>query len=314
MSSGICFEWRDRGVCSRGANCQFTHVGAGGTGSGGPGRGRAGICYQFQNSGTCRFGSNCRFRHVGGGGGPASRSGRGAHSLSRSARLGQHGSAPGNAMMKFIKHVSVVKREKLGEELARNADLWRRCWQNQDMLDDNSRRSMLEVLAKTPGSSMVGPPPIHSLQQVANKFLAKEAQSGVTSDDHVLTAVKTVKDVLSRLLQFEWDCPREQVVDVLGRIVLEAESKLRKQKKDHRDVGLELMGVLEDMEIPWRIQTKDDGSSGIVANEQEVVLSVDYNDWKTPTVGWLCTPGFFAPGSCPKMKTGQAGVYDSAED
>ena len=181
------------------------------------------------------------------------------------------------------------------------------------MLDDDARKSMMEILAKTPGSCSVGPPPIQSLETVSTKFLDKEAKSSVDADK-VLTAVKTVKDVLETVLQFEWDVKRDEVVEVLGKIVISAEAKLRKQNKDHRETAKEIMMVLEDMDRPWRIRIKEDSfdttGSGAVGTDEPV----KYDDWKNPTVEWLCTPTFFAPASCPKMKVGKAGVYESAEE
>ena len=216
-------------------------------------------------------------------------------------------------MKNFIHALSVYQTKKLGEELTKNKDLWRRCWQNQDDLDDASRRSMMEILAKTPGSSSVGPPPIQSLEMVSTKFLENEAQSSLTADK-VLTSVKTVKNVLETVLHFEWDVTRDEVVEVLGKIVLFAESKLRKQIKDHRETASELMMLLEDMEKPWRIQIKEDPAETLVSDRLDLDEPIKYDDWKTPTVEWLCTPTFFAPASCPKMKVGQSGVYESAED
>ena len=99
-------------------------------------------------------------------------------------------------MKKFINHLSVSKRERLGEELRKNADLWRRCWKNQDLLDDPSCKMMLEILAKTPGSSSVGPPPVQSLETVSIKFLDKQTKPSMSADQ-VLTSVKTIKDVLA---------------------------------------------------------------------------------------------------------------------
>jgi len=107
-------------------------------------------------------------------------------------------------MAKFIKHLAVARKDKLGLELFNSRDLWRRCWQNEDLLDDASRRFMLDVLARIPGSSSVEPPPIGFLEKVATKFFTKEA-SAKAGPDQVLTNVKTIRDVLTTVLQMEWD-------------------------------------------------------------------------------------------------------------
>lgn len=288
--SGVCFDWQNKGFCSR-ANCRFRHLGPGGQG-----RGR--------------------------GGQPGRYGGRPRRWMSSSS---QGGSVPprmvgqnirhDTTMKNFIRALSVYKAQKLGEELTKNKDLWRRCWQNQDILDDVSRKSMMEILAKTPGSSStsVSPPPIQPLEIVSIKFLDQEAKSSASADQ-VLTTVKTIKNVLETVLQFEWGCTREQVVQVLSRIVLLAESKLRKQNKDHRETASELMMVLEDMEKPWRIQIKQDQNETAASGWLAIGEPVKYDDWKNPTIEWLCTPTFFAPSCCPKMKVGQVGFYESAED
>jgi hypothetical protein len=115
---------------------------------------------------------------------------------------------------------------------------------------------MIEILTKIPGSSSVDPPPIDPCKEVVGLFLDDQIR-GDTSDDLVLTAVKTVSNALDRLLLFEWDVSREVVKNALSGIILLAEGKLRKAKKDHREVATSLMFALEEMEKPWRITLKD---------------------------------------------------------
>lgn len=74
------------------------------------------------------------------------------------------------------------------------------------------------------------------------------------------------------------------------------------------------MSIIDDMARPWRIQIKESAIDLEDTTARDAQESIKYDDWKAPTVEWLCTPEFFAPSSCPKMQVGRAGVYDSAED
>jgi hypothetical protein len=74
-----------------------------------------------------------------------------------------------------------------------------------------------------------------------------------------------------------------------------------------------LMDMLEDLDKPWRIRIKQatiDTSSSVDAQD----AAITYDDWQSPTIRWLSDPQIFSPSSCPKMKVGKAGVYDSAEE
>jgi Zinc finger C-x8-C-x5-C-x3-H type (and similar) len=256
-----------------------------------------GICYDFQNTGTCRFGTRCKFVHNGSG--SSQPSATPTKKLKRSNEDISH----------FIKHLSLLPRDKLGSELFSSISLWRRCWQEHSQLDVKSRGMLLEVLGKTPGSSSVDPPPIELYEKVAFKFLHEPRR---TDDEH-LTSVKTVCDSVSRLLQFEWDQPHDDVKDGLSNVIIAAEGMLKKQHKDHRLVASNLCTVLEDLDKPWRIKLRhtsnlQEGSSQQQANP------VSFADWKTANVKWLCNSSYFAPSSCPQMKVGPMGVYDSPED
>jgi len=70
--AGICRDFQ-RGNCTRGPGCRFSHGddrgGGGGYGGGGyGGGGRSNECFDFQK-GRCTRGDSCRFSHGGGGGG-----------------------------------------------------------------------------------------------------------------------------------------------------------------------------------------------------------------------------------------------------
>jgi hypothetical protein len=71
---GICYTFRDTGVCDYGENCRFAPCcfGEGGKGTGGGngggfkrrsnGGGREpGICYTFRDTGECKYGTRCKF-------------------------------------------------------------------------------------------------------------------------------------------------------------------------------------------------------------------------------------------------------------
>jgi len=77
---GACYAFQ-RGECTRGSSCRFSHEGGGSSSRGGGDRGdrgernnderparASGACFAFQK-GECTRGSSCRYAHEGGGGG-----------------------------------------------------------------------------------------------------------------------------------------------------------------------------------------------------------------------------------------------------
>lgn len=303
FQQGVCFDFQ-RGICRR-KNCKFRHTGRGGRGgvAGGGGRGsgstngqqRRGVCHEFVRNGTCRFGNKCKFDHPG--------------NLQQQAQQQSVSKQSNNDIKKFIKHLSQVQPNKLGGELEQSFCLWQRCWHEHKTLDAIARRIMIETLAKIPGSSSVHPPAIDVIKKAFEEFLGSKAGVG---DDIILSQGKTVLAAVKRLLQFEWDPPRQAVEDGLTHVVILAEGKLKKQVKDHRVLSSELMQVVEDLETPWRIKMKED----VLLSEEVEDLSqaaASYKDWKSANVAWLCNPEYFAPSTCPKMKVGSLGVYDSSE-
>jgi len=131
-------------------------------------------------------------------------------------------------------------------------------------------------------------------------------------DGVVLSASKTVLDAVTRLLQFEWDCTRNEVVEGLEQIILEAESKLDKRNKEHRNVSSRLMEVLEDLEKPWRVKIRELPEVSGSSLTEEPPQAMTFSDWKSADIKWLCNPTFFAPSCCPKMQVGERGVYESS--
>jgi len=67
----VCYAFQ-KGECTRGDSCRFSHTEGGGGGGGGGGYGGGGggapVCYAFQK-GECTRGDACRFSHTEGGGG-----------------------------------------------------------------------------------------------------------------------------------------------------------------------------------------------------------------------------------------------------
>lgn len=169
---------------------------------------------------------------------------------------------------------------------------------------------ILEILGKIPGSSSTDPPPIEDYQAVASSFLREKRPN----DDQQLTAVKTVRDGDSRLLQFEWDQPRDQVENALSSVLLEAIQHL-KTHQDHKLVRKDLLDLLQDLEKPWRIKEKRmPVVEGDVSNNETGMIATGFSRWKTANVKWLCNSTFFSPSCCPSMKVGANGVYENPED
>ena len=60
----VCFEFAKNGVCSRGDQCQYKHIGSTTQdGRGTMGRGK-GECHKWKETGECPFGNKCRFTHT----------------------------------------------------------------------------------------------------------------------------------------------------------------------------------------------------------------------------------------------------------
>jgi Zinc finger C-x8-C-x5-C-x3-H type (and similar) len=278
-----------------------------------------GVCFDWKNHGTCRFGSNCKFSHASAGGGGVR--GRGRPSASTAVRS-QGGSSPppkkiaqqNDAAVSFIRHLSALSHAKIGTEVAAKGSLWQTAWKGHATLDPQTTRLLVVVLTRVPGSSSADPPPLGCCEPVFTRFLAEQVND-TTSDEAVLTAVKTVLEAIKRFLCFEWQASRDDVKDVLSNIILVAEAKLRKKRKDHLQVASKLLEYLEDLDKPWTVKTKSIMSVALADQEGDAITAMsDYSAWKTATVKWLGEPKFFAPACCPVMKVGTNGVYDSPED
>ena len=277
--------------------------GSGGRGSGGNRSNQGGVCFEWRSTGACKFGSRCKFRHVGAG------TGRQQKTPAKIQR-------PSDATAKYIRHLATLPAAKLGTELVNSESLWRRCWQEQASLDAPTMGLLVEVLTRIPVSSSVVPPPVDDCEALFEKYLQNQIQQE-TDDNAVLTAVKTVLDTVKRLLWFEWEAQREDVKELLSNIIVAADGKLKKKRKEHLEVARSLMEVLSDMDLPWRIKIKEVVTIGDEGTPDSLTLlrPLDFSDWKGATVEWLTEAKFFSPACCPVMKAGpQRGVYDDADD
>ncbi|CAB9509012.1 NFX1-type zinc finger-containing protein 1 [Seminavis robusta] len=182
-------------------------------------------------------------------------------------------------------------------------------------MDKATIRLLIVVLTRIPGSSAADPPPIVACEAVIGKYLSEETKASA-SDEAVLTAVKTVSDAVKRLLGFEWQASRDDVHEFLSNVILLAEGSLRKKRKEHRLVGSSLEEILDDLEKPWRIQTRSKASAAdnTLGDETNSAELSDYSAWKTANIKWLGEPTFFAPACCPVMKIGPNGVYENPEE
>ena len=276
---------RGRGVGWRGSG----RSAFGGRGPGG------GICHQWRDTGTCRFGSNCRYSHVSVGHQPAG---------SNRSRINR----PLDETANFVQHLSALPSKKRDIEISSSASLWNRCWQEHAILNNSIRRKLLEILATTPGSSVCDPPHIDLCQQVVATFLKENAAGGAD----ILGASKTVLDVVTRLLQFEWDCTREEVRGGLEKMIIGAESSLDKRNTEHRNVASRLMTLMDDLDKSWRIKLRE-VNENFSSKSTAPSVALTFADWKTADIKWLCNSAFFAPTCCPKMQVGEKGAYESSD-
>lgn len=295
---GVCFEFERTGRCRNGSRCRFRHVRTGGRGTSG---GQSGICHQFRDTGYCRFGNSCKYLHVGSG-----RLG-GSGSNPQGRRIQQ---AQGRATEKFIMHLSALSNnpKKLGPELLKSADLWKKCWQEHKSLNAQTKQKMIEVIAKIPSSSSIEAPPIDQCESLFEALLKQKL-----TEDKMLDLVRAVLRAIERLLQAEWDPPKELVREGLCNIAVLADGQLVKQKKEHRTVSNGLMNIVDDLEKPWKIKIQK--LAGMTNNDEDTDEEPHSNDdWRNANVQWLCNPTFFAPSCCPKMKVGCHGLYDSEDE
>ncbi|KAL3917663.1 MAG: hypothetical protein SGILL_004608, partial [Bacillariaceae sp.] len=316
---GLCFEWRNHGTCRFGASCKYRHgpPGGGTSGNGGgrgrgasaasrPGRGGGAgqqrrVCFQWQQTGQCRFGSSCKYTHPGfSGSAGGNRGGSGRVQVQRSSQ----------DLKRFLRHLSQVLPSRIGSELEHASSLWQRCWQEENTLERSERQAMIEILAKIPVSSSISPPEIDCIKQTVKSFV----KSSNGADDVVLSQAKIIRAAVTRLLQFEWDPPREHIQDGLTHITLLVEGRLKKTVRDHRALSSELLQIVDDLEVAsWKIKLKE-RVFVTDATAAPVDRASTYADWKNADIGWLANPEYFSPSSCPKMKVGSVGVYDSSEE
>lgn len=168
---------------------------------------------------------------------------------------------------------------------------------------------MIEVLAKIPVSSTISPPEIGCIKKTVEKFVTSSTQA----NEVVLSQAKIVRAAVTRLLQFEWDPPRERVQYDLTHISILAEGRLNKTLKDHRVLSNELLEIVDDLDVAsWKIKLKERVVVNVATDAPESAST--YADWKNADIGWLANPEYFSPSSCPKMKVGSVGVYDSSEE
>jgi hypothetical protein len=212
---------------------------------------------------------------------------------------------------RFVKHLVSLHPSKLARELENSTTLWIRAWKDHETFDATTLNYLVEILAKIPGSSSLDPPPSNLCKRAVSTLLGKSK----LSDDRVLKVTETVQNCTVRLMQFEWDEPREEVCAALTDILLLAEGVLRKQNKDHRQMSQSILKHVEDLERPWRIleKTYKQEDDTMEMNDGEA----KYNAWQKGTIGWLSNADFFTPSLLPTMKipgSKSCGVYESKED
>ena len=62
---GLCYKFRDEGLCEHGDACRFLHGDDDQryAGEGAPAPRPRGPCYEFRDTGACKYGDQCRFLH-----------------------------------------------------------------------------------------------------------------------------------------------------------------------------------------------------------------------------------------------------------
>jgi Zinc finger C-x8-C-x5-C-x3-H type (and similar) len=296
----------------------------GGRGSRGGGRGSTGGGGRNQGNGGGRMVSGDSGQGGGGGSGSGRRGGTMGIGSSNHQQQHQPDDATRNVIERFVQHLSVLTNSKLGIELidATKSELWLTCWKRHSLLLKSTRLLLVQVLARLPESANVPPPsmPDH-IVPVLTKFIQEQTTTNsgnsAADPDVILTSITTVRDVVKRCVQFDWpNGSQSSIKNGLEAIILEAENRLLKQSKDHRQVASDLMQELEYLEKPWRIRIQE---SSIVPQQQALLDNTNSDDmnespvWKDrPTIGWLKDASHFTPSSCPLMS--RDGIYESSRE
>ena len=206
-----------------------------------------------------------------------------------------------------------MKPSDLSKRIESSSSLWKSAWENFASFDRQVVSCLIETLAKIPGSSSIDPPPVHLCKCAALLLLNPSKKA---SDDDTLKICELVQNFSTRLMQFEWEEPKEEVCSALTEILIQAEGSLRKQIKDHRQMAQTIMKLIEDLEKPWRIMEKratEDENKDL--DEHEELL--DFSSWQKASVSWLSNPEFFTPSLLPTMKIPNSksqGVYTNKDD
>lgn len=272
------------------------------------------VCFEFSKSGRCKFGSKCKFEHRKGNSSTQGTSGSKSKNNNNGSRVGSSRQRQKHLLKdkdseRFVKYIATLKPTKLADELERSSSVWFKAWNLHETFDHQTLACLVESLARIPGSSSIEAPPSNLCKKIIFEFLEKSKQS----DEKILKATETVSNCAVRLMQFEWEEPRESVRAALTDILLNAEGILKKQNKDHRLMSQSLLKHVEDLERPWRITVKE---TDIEVDEHKEGEQT-YDLWRKGTIAWLSTAEFFAPSHLPVMKVpggSSNGVYGSKEE
>ncbi|KAI8855087.1 hypothetical protein BC829DRAFT_412745 [Chytridium lagenaria] len=217
-----------------------------------------------------------------------------------------------------------------GDEVAnfalKNSELWFQSWSAYDALPWKQLEVLAVALARLPFSSSLNPPPVMECSGLVKSFLEICAEE---SEEHIIPAVEIALNVVQRLLAFQWENEKQDVLDGLFMILEAAEGILNNQNREHRLLKKKIAAAYEEVDKPWSIRLKPiiDASSGSKRSDSEPSDVIDLIQdstplngalrWRTATVEWLSMLDVFQPFFLPAMKVpgGKGnGVYNSKEE
>jgi hypothetical protein len=328
-AEGSSSSWRGRGR-GRGGSNGNGGAGAEGSSSSWRGRGRGsngnggagaeGSSSSWRGRGRGRGGSNSN-GDSGTEGSSSSRSGRGHGNSNNWGRGNSNGAnrngnsggnpngfgAPNNPrsvkdLTDFLKQLRNAEPKRISKLVVDHSMLWNKCWSDHALLCDFDLKTLLVSLCKIPYSSSVEPPSITLCTSAMSIRLNSINQSppAVT-----LEVVEDCVNLVTTLLQFEWNETAEEVKLQITNLFDIALRVLSAKDQDHRRTQIKILDRITDLEKPWSIKAKE-----IIEIENGILLlnrNSDRNDLENSKCAMvigstLVSSIAFAPYECARVR------------